>query len=83
MKQNIEIITEFANRESSNNIVGWGSIRSSLSEAVTCFEREMPLRGRWIKSSDTVVCPDCQERNTVKADRFQFYCQGCGRKVLK
>lgn len=81
MNQKIEILTEFANRESSDNIVGWGAIRSTLADAVNCFEREIPIRGT--KSGSIVTCPSCNEKNIVAKERFFIYCQACGRKIVK
>ncbi len=83
MKYNIEVITEFCNRKSSENIVGWNTIQKSLAVAINSIEREIPLIGKWIQHKNIVVCPSCHEENSVKKERFFFYCQQCGRKVAK
>lgn len=82
-EQEIKIIEEFANRKSSENIVGWGNISKALAKAINALERENSLRGKWIRSSDTVICPSCQCKNHVDEGLFIFYCQGCGRKIVK
>ena len=83
MKQHIMILTEFAARESSKNIVGWGPIMESLAAAVNALEREIPVRSRKKYTVEGAFCPSCNGKTVINKEIFTFYCMHCGRKVEK